>query len=178
MVFLQASFVKRYSACCSRNSAYVVSTNLYLALKIILNHRNQTDVSSLKDFSKNPYTFTYFCHYTAIYFFSNRFICFDWLISSIRRSFSPSARSFSHLMHIAWGIIKLISWTTSFLEERLDIEIVWWICFSFSRTKSAQYKYQNEPFLNNIRRDLKKHQIFKEHICICWYDEKYLRSST
>ena len=41
--------------------------NLYHALKIPLNHRNQTDVSSLKEFSKNPYTFTYFCHHTAIY---------------------------------------------------------------------------------------------------------------
>ena len=48
------------------------------ALKISFNHCNQTDVSSLKDFSKKTYTFTYFCHHTKIYSFSNWFICFDF----------------------------------------------------------------------------------------------------
>ena len=43
----------------------------YRALKVSLYHRDQTEVSSLKDFSKNPYTFTYFCQHTAIYSFSN-----------------------------------------------------------------------------------------------------------
>ena len=47
------------------------SIDLYHALKISLNHRDQIEVSSLKDFSKNSYTFTYFCHHTAIYSFSN-----------------------------------------------------------------------------------------------------------
>ena len=40
-------------------------------LKISLNHRNQTDVSCLQDLLKNPYIFTFFCHHTAIYSFSN-----------------------------------------------------------------------------------------------------------
>ena len=69
-----ASFVKNYSACCSRHSAYVFSIDSYHALNISSNHCDQTKVSSLKDFSKNPYTFTYFCHQTAIYSFSNWFI--------------------------------------------------------------------------------------------------------
>ena len=47
------------------------SIDSYHALKVGLNHRDQTEVSSLKDFSKNPYTFTYFCHHTAINSFSN-----------------------------------------------------------------------------------------------------------
>ena len=34
------------------------STDSYHALKVSLCHREKTEVSSLKDFSKNPYTFT------------------------------------------------------------------------------------------------------------------------
>ena len=67
----QPSFVKNYSACCPKHSVYVFSIDSYHALTISLNHRDQTEVSSLKDFSKNPYTFTYFCYHTAIYSFSN-----------------------------------------------------------------------------------------------------------
>ena len=63
----QASFVKNYSACCSRHSVHVFSIDSYHALKLSLNHRDLTEVSSLKDFSKNPYTFTYFCHHKAIH---------------------------------------------------------------------------------------------------------------
>ena len=47
------------------------SINSYHALQISLNHRDQTEFSSLKDFSKNSYTFTCFCHHTAIYSFRN-----------------------------------------------------------------------------------------------------------
>ena len=67
----QLSFIKKYYACCSRHSVYVFSINSYHALKIGLRNRNQADVSSLKDFSKNSYTFTYFCHHTVIYSFTN-----------------------------------------------------------------------------------------------------------
>ena len=67
----QPSFVKNYSSCCSRHSVHVFfSIDSYHALEISLNHHDQIEVSSLKDFSKNPYTFTYFCHHTAIYSFS------------------------------------------------------------------------------------------------------------
>ena len=55
-----------------------LSIDSYHVLKISLNHRDHTEVSSLKDFSKNSQTFTYFCHHTAIYSFSNWFICFDF----------------------------------------------------------------------------------------------------
>ena len=45
--------------------------------KISLNHRNQVDVSSFKNFSENPCTFIYFCHHTAVYSFNDSFICFE-----------------------------------------------------------------------------------------------------
>ena len=69
----QLSFVKKYPACCSRHSVYVFSINSssgilstfysiysYDALKISFNHRNQTDVPSLKDFSKKTLHFHLF----------------------------------------------------------------------------------------------------------------------
>ena len=96
--------------------------NLYHALKIRLNHRNQTDVSSLKDFFENPYTFTYFCHHTAIYSFRNCFICFDFVQFFYNKEFFALYKVFP-TFYIALRIIKLIAWTTSFLEERLDLEI-------------------------------------------------------
>ena len=117
----QLSFVEKYSACCSRHSVYVFSINSYHALKIRLNHRNQTDVSSLKNFSKNPYTFAYFCHHTAIYSFRNCLICFGFGYFFYNKEFFAFYKVFSTL-YIAWSIIKLIAWTTSFLEERLDFE--------------------------------------------------------
>ena len=46
------SFVRNYSACCSRHSIYVFSIHYYYALTISLNHHHQTEVSCLKDFSK------------------------------------------------------------------------------------------------------------------------------
>ena len=47
------------------------SIDSYHTLKISLNYRNQTNVSSLQGFSKNPYTPTFFCHHTVIYSLSN-----------------------------------------------------------------------------------------------------------
>ena len=82
------------------------------ALKISLNHRDQTEVSSLKDFSKNSYTLTYFCHHTAIYSFNNWFICFDFRYFFYNEDFFAFCKVFS-TSHIARGIIKLIAWTTS-----------------------------------------------------------------
>ena len=55
MLFLwPPSFVENYSTCCSRHSVYVLN-NGFISRK----------------FSKNLYTFAYFCHHTAIYSFSN-----------------------------------------------------------------------------------------------------------
>ena len=135
----QPSFVKNYSACCSRNSVYVFSIDSYHALKISLNHHDQTEVFYLKDFStlslsksfphfpyRNPYTFTYFCHHTAIYSFSNWFICFYFGYFFYNKDFFAFCKVFS-TSHIARGIVKLLAWTTSFLEERLDFEITWLI---------------------------------------------------
>ena len=63
------------------------------ALKLSLNHRDQTQVSSMKDFSKNS-------HISVI---TQRFILsaidlfvLTLVISFIARTFSPSARSFPH----------------------------------------------------------------------------------
>ena len=95
------------------------SLDSYHAFKISLNHRDQTEVSSLKDFSKNPYTF---CHHTAIHSFSNLFIYFDFGYFFYSKDFFAFCKVFFKF-HVARGIIKLIAWTTSFLEERLDFEI-------------------------------------------------------
>ena len=118
----QLSFVKKYSACCSRHSVHVFSINSYHALKISLNHRNHTDVSSLKDLSKNPYTFTYFCHHTAIYSFTSWSSCFGFGYFFYNKQFFAFWKVFS-TFHIVGRIINLIAWTTSFLEERLHFEI-------------------------------------------------------
>ena len=88
------------------------SIGLYHALKIGLNHRDQTEVSSLKDFSKNPYTFNYFCHHITIYSFSNWFICFNFGYFFYNKEFFAFCKVFS-TSHIAGEIIKLIAWTTS-----------------------------------------------------------------
>ena len=122
----QPSFVRNYSACCSRHSVYVFSIDSYHALIISLNYCDQTEVSSLKDFSKNPYTFAYFCHHTAIYSSSNWFIFSDFGYFFYNKDIFAFYEIFS-TCHIARGIIKLIAWTTSFLKERLDFEITWLI---------------------------------------------------
>ena len=57
------------------------------ALKLSLNCRNQMDVSSWQDFSKNPYTFTYFCRHTAIYSFSNGYVCCDFAVFVYNKEF-------------------------------------------------------------------------------------------
>ena len=80
----------------------------YHSLKIGLNNRDQTEVSSLKDFSKNSYTFIYFCHHTAIYSFSNSFICFDFGYFFYNKDFFAFSKVFS-TSHIARGIIELIA---------------------------------------------------------------------
>ena len=116
----QSNFVRNCSACYSRHSLYVFfSIDSYNPLTISLNHRHQTEVCSLKDFSKNPYTFAYFYHHTAIYCFSNRFICFDFSHFFYNKDFFAYCKIFS-ISHLDRGIIKLIAWATSFVEKRLD----------------------------------------------------------
>ena len=116
----QPSFVRNYSGCCSMRSIYVFSTHNYYALTISLNRHHQTEVSSLKDFSKIlilslTSVITQQFILLAIdllfyfgYFFYNK----DYL--AFRKIFSTS--------YIAQRTIKLIAWTTSFLDERLDFE--------------------------------------------------------
>ena len=87
----QPSFIKNYSACCSRHLSTFFSIDSHHASKLCLNSCDRADVSSLKDFSKNPYTFTYFCHHSAIDLF-----VLTLVISFIARTFLPSARSFPH----------------------------------------------------------------------------------
>ena len=87
-----------------------------------LNNLDQTEVSFLKDFSKNPYTFTYFCHHTECCCFRNLFICSEFGYFFYNKDFFAFCKVFS-ISHVTGGIIKLIAWTTSFLEERLDFEI-------------------------------------------------------
>ena len=125
------------------------SIDSYHALKTSLNHRDQTEVSSLKDFSKNPYTFTYFCHHTAIYSFSNWFICFDFGYFIYSKDFFAFCKGFS-TFHIDRGIIKLIAWTSSFLEERLDFEITWFIWNTNNPTMSPRWPKNIRLYLKRL----------------------------
>ena len=149
MLYLVAYFVKNYSSCCSRHSVYVFSVDSYHALKISLNHRDQIEVSSLKDFSKNPCTFTYFCHHTAIHSFTNWFVCFDFTYFFYSQDFFAFCKVFSKF-HIARGIIKLIAWTTSFLKERLDFEITWLIWNANNPTMSPRWPKNINPYLKRL----------------------------
>ena len=62
----------------------------FIQLKISWDRHNPTDVSSLKDPSKNSYTLTYFYHHTAIH------SALNLPISLITKSFPPSTSSFPH----------------------------------------------------------------------------------
>ena len=83
------------------------SIDSYHALKISSNLRDQTEVSSLMDFSKNPNTFTYFYHHTAIYSFSNWFTGFDFGYFFYNKDFFAFCQVFSTFStsYIARGII-------------------------------------------------------------------------
>ena len=125
------------------------SINSYHALKISLNHRDQTEVSSLKDLSKNSFTFTYFCHHTAIYSFSNWFICFDLTDCFINKDFFAFGKVFS-TSHNARGITKLIAWTTSSLEEHLDFEITWLIWNANNATMPTHWTKNIHLYLKRL----------------------------
>ena len=86
----QPSFVRSYSTCCSRHSIYLFSIHYCYALTKSLNHHHRGFL--FEGFYQNPYTFTFFCHHTAIYSFSN----FTFIISLITRTKPPSTRSFPH----------------------------------------------------------------------------------
>ena len=124
------------------------SIDSYHTLTISLNHRDQTEVSSLKDFSKNSYTFTYFCHHTAIYSFSNWFICFDFGYFFYNKDIFAFCKVFS-TSHIARRIIKLIAWTTSFLEC-LDFEITWIIWNANNPTMSPLWPKNINLYLKRL----------------------------
>ena len=147
----QPNFVGKYSACCSRHSVYVFSIDLYHALTISLNHCDQIEVSSLKKFFQEPHTFTYFCHHTAIYSSSNWFICSHFGYFLYNKDFLAFCKIFS-TSHIAWGIIRLIAWTTSFLEERLDSnsEITWLMWNANNATMSLPWPKTVHLYLNRL----------------------------
>ena len=75
----QPSFVKNYCACCSRHSIYVFFNRFISRIEKSSNNRDQTEVSFLKDFSKNPYTFTYVCHHTDLFFQKLIYLFLLWL---------------------------------------------------------------------------------------------------
>ena len=88
-----------------------------------LNHRNQTKVSFLKDFSKilslSPiFVTTWQCILSEI-----DLIVLPLAISFIIRTFFLSCKIFFVTSYIARRIMKLIAWATSFIEERVDFEI-------------------------------------------------------
>ena len=132
---------------CSRHSIYVFFNPLLLRID------NKFKGSLFEGFFQNPYTFTYFCHHTAIYYFSNWLIIFYFGYFFYIKDYFAFRKIFS-TCHIARGIIKLIAWTTSFLEERLDFEITWLMWNANNATMSP-------PWPKNVHLYLKSCSQFR-----------------
>ena len=124
------SFVRNYSGILST----FFSIHDYYALTISLNHHHQTEVSSLKDFS--TYSLTSVITQQFILLPVDSFFYLDYFFHN--KDFLAFCKIFS-TSHIAWGIIKLIAWTTSFLEERLDSEITWLVLNANNATMSPPW---------------------------------------
>ena len=119
---LQPIFFRNYSAGCSRHSVYVFFNPLLLRIDNKFKPSPSDRGSLFEGFLQNPYTFTYFCHHTAIWYFGNWLIIFYLGYFFYIKDYFAFRKIFS-TCHIARGIIKLIAWITSFLEEPLDFEI-------------------------------------------------------
>ena len=113
----QPSFVKDSLASCSRHSTYVLFSDH--ALTMILNNRDQTEASS-KNFSKMLSLSTILAPTWLVIVLSaiDLVIVLPFAISFIyiKDFFDPFFFSTSN---IAPRIMKLLAWTTSFIEERL-----------------------------------------------------------
>ena len=88
-------FVKNFPLVVAGILTHVSLINSYHAMTISLNC-DLLEVSSLKDFFRNLYTFTYFCHHTVIYSFINLSICIYFDAFFYNKVFSTShiAREF------------------------------------------------------------------------------------
>ena len=125
----QLSVVGNYSACCSKHSIYAFSIDSYHALTISLRHRDQTEVSSLKDFPPRIPILSPISVITQRFILSAIDLFVLYLIQQLiylfyffyNKDFFALYKICS-TSHIARGIIKLIAWTTSFLEERQDFD--------------------------------------------------------
>ena len=122
----QPSFVKNYSAFCSRHSFYVFFKQFLSRIENKFKPPRSDRGFLFEGFFQKFLHFHYFCHHTAICSFSNWFICFDFGYFFYNKDFFAFCKVF-FTSYIARGIIKLIAWTTSFLEERLNLEITWLI---------------------------------------------------
>ena len=94
----QPSFVGNYSACCSRHSIYTLFNRFISHIDNKLNQSDQTEVSSLKDFSQESLHFHLFLSSPVQRFILPAIDLFvvTLAISFVSRTFSPSTRSVSY----------------------------------------------------------------------------------
>ena len=121
----QPSFVRNYPACCSRHSVYVF--NRFISRtdnKFKLLRSDQGFLS--EGFFQRSLHFHLFLSSHSDLFFHQLIIFSDFGYFFYNKDVFPFYKVFS-TSHIARGIIKLIAWTTSFLEERLHLEVTWLI---------------------------------------------------
>ena len=119
----QPSFVKNYSACCSRHSVYVFSNRFISRIENMFKPARSDRGFLLEGFFQKFLHFHLFLSSQSDLFFQQLIYLFDFGYFFYTKEFFAFCKVFS-TCHIARGIIKLIAWTTSFLEERLDFEII------------------------------------------------------
>ena len=111
----QPSFVKNYSACCSRHSEYVCFNRFISRIENKFKQPWSDRGFVFEGFFQKSLHFHQFLSSHSDLFFQQLI----YLFFAFCKVFSTS--------HSARGIVELIAWTTSFLEKRLDFEITWLI---------------------------------------------------
>ena len=150
----QPSFSKNYSARCSRHSVYVFFNRFISRIENKFKAPRSNRGLLFEGFFQKSLHFRLFLLSHSDLFFQ-QLICFDFDYFVSNKDFFAFCKVTLTLTltlstsHIARGIIELIAWTTSFLEERLDFEITWLIWNANNPTMSP-------PWLKNVHLYLKR----------------------
>ena len=107
------SFVKNYSACCPKHSVYVCFNRLIPRIENKFKPPRSDRGFPFEGFFQKSLHSHLFLSFTQGFFYFGYFFYKDFF--AFCKVFSTS--------HIARGIIELIAWIISFLEERLDFEM-------------------------------------------------------
>ena len=118
----QPSFVKNYSACCSRHSFYVFFNQFISRIENKFKPRRSERGSLFEGFFQKSLHFNLFLSSHSDLFFQQLIYCFAFCYFFYNKDFFACCKVFC-TSHIARGIIKLIAWATSFLEKRRNFEI-------------------------------------------------------